>query len=113
MYEFYRRLIALRRAHPAFRLPTAALVQQHLEFLPNMPPGTIGYRLKDHAGGDPWQNIVVLLNGNRTTASVAIPAGTYKVVLRGNQLDSKGLSKLEVSEAAVLLPASSALVLVQ
>ena len=113
VYEFYRRLIALRRAHPAFRLPTAALVQQHLEFLPNMPPGTIGYRLKDHAGGDPWQNIVVLLNGNRTTASVAIPAGTYKVVLRGNQLDSKGLGKLEVSEAAVLLPASSALVLVQ
>ena len=114
VFEFYRRLIALRRAHPAFRLPTAELVQQHLEFLPNTPPGTIAYRLKDHAGGDTWENIVVIFNGNRTAAAVPVPPGSYKMVLRGDQLDgSKGLGRAEVAGAALPVPASSALILVQ
>ena len=113
VFDFYRRLIALRRAHPAFRLPTAALVQQHLEFLPGPPPGTVAYQLKDHAGGDAWRTIVVLLNGNRTAASIPVPAGKYRVVLRGNQIDAQGLGQVEATGAAVQLPASSAMILVQ
>ena len=113
VFDFYRRLIALRRAHPAFRLPTAALVQQHLEFLPGPPPGIVAYQLKDHAGGDAWRTIVVLLNGNRTAASIPVPAGKYRVVLRGNQIDAQGLGQMEATGAAVQLPASSAMILVQ
>ena len=113
VFDFYRRLIALRRAHPAFRLPTAALVQQHLEFLPGPPPGTIAYQLKDHAGGDAWRTIVVLLNGNRTTASIPVPAGKYRVVLRGDQIDTQGLGQVEATGGTVQLPASSAMILVQ
>ena len=114
VFGFYRRLIALRRAHPAFRLPTAELIRQHLEFLPGTPPGTIAYRLKDHAGGDAWENIVVVLNGNRTAAAVPVPPGSYKVVLRGDQLDgSNGLGRVEATGAALPVPASTALILVQ
>ncbi|MFC7669490.1 alpha-1,6-glucosidase domain-containing protein [Hymenobacter humi] len=113
MFEFYRRLIALRRAHPAFRLPTTELIQQHLEFLPNLPAGTIAYRLKDHAGGDKWQHIVVLFNGNRTAVNMPIPDGKYTVVLRGDQLNEKGLGKAEQAGAALQVPANSAMILVQ
>ncbi|WP_078062979.1 type I pullulanase [Solirubrum puertoriconensis] len=114
VYEFHRRLLAMRRNHPAFRLPTQALIQQHLEFLPNLPAGTIGYRLRDHAGGDKWKNIVVLFNGNRTAAPVSIPAGAYTVVLRGSELNAEqGLGQLQVQQAPVQLPATSALILVQ
>jgi len=113
VFEFYRRLIALRRAHPAFRLPTAELIQAHLEFLPNLPAGTIAYRLKDHAGGDAWQNIVVIFNGSRAAARVPVPAGRYRAVLRGDQLNEQGLDLVEVAGAAVPVPASSALILVQ
>ncbi|WP_426061621.1 type I pullulanase [Hymenobacter sp. B1770] len=113
VYDFYRRLIALRAAHPAFRLPTTELVQRHLEFLPNVPAGTIAYRLKDHAGGDTWQNIVVIFNGNRTPANVPIPDGKYTVVLSGDQLKEKGIGRVEQAGAALQVPASSAMILVQ
>ena len=112
VYQFYRRLIALRRAHPAFRLPTAELVQRHLEFVPNTHPGVIAYQLKDSAGGDPWQNIVVIFNGNHAADSVALPRGTYKVVLRGDQINEEGLDVLEVT-SGVQLPGTSALILVR
>ena len=111
VYDFYRRLIALRRAHPAFRLPTAGLIQQHLEFLPTRP-GTIAYQLKNHAGGDAWENITVIFNGNKSAAGVSLPRGTYKVVLRGNQLNEDGLDVLEVT-SGVQVSGNSALILVQ
>ncbi|WP_139925290.1 type I pullulanase [Hymenobacter sp. DG01] len=114
VYEFYRQLIAMRRAHPAFRLPTQELVQQHLEFLPYLPGTTIGYRLKDHAGGDAWQTIVVLFNGNRQPARQPIPAARYSVVLAEDQINPAGLRQLEGTgeTMTVEVPASSALVLV-
>jgi pullulanase len=111
VYQFYRKLIALRKAHPAFRLPTAELVQQHLEFLPNMTPGIIAYQLKNNAGGDAWQNIIVIFNGNRSAWSVKLPRDTYKVVLRGDQINEEGLDVLEVT-SGVQVPGSSALILV-
>ncbi|MBX0291635.1 type I pullulanase [Hymenobacter sp. HSC-4F20] len=113
--QFYRQLVALRRAHPAFRLPSQELIQQHLEFLPNLPTTTIGYRLKDHAGGDSWNNIVVLLNGNRQPARMSVPAGRYSVVLAGDQINPQGIRQVEgVGETlTVEVPASSALILAQ
>ncbi|SNC76477.1 pullulanase [Hymenobacter gelipurpurascens] len=111
----YRQLIGLRKAHPAFRLATQEQVQQHLQFLPNMPAGTIGYRLTDHAGGDTWNNIVVLFNGNRQASTATIPGGRYTVVLEGAQISQQGIRKLESGQEimTVDLPASSALILVQ
>ncbi|MCR5888381.1 DUF3372 domain-containing protein [Hymenobacter sp. J193] len=115
VFEFYRQLIALRRAHPAFRLPSQAAIQEHLEFLPNVPANTIGYRLKDHAGGDEWNTITVLFNGNRQPASLTVPGGKYSVVLAGKEINPKGIRPLEVAgvSATVEVPASSALILVQ
>ena len=111
VYDFYRRLIALRRAHPAFRLPSAELIQQHLEFLPTRP-GAIAYQLKNNAGGDAWGNIIVLFNGSRSATGVSLPRGTYKVVLRGDQLNEDGLDVLEVT-SGVQLSGNSAMILVQ
>ena len=110
---FYRQLLALRRAHPAFRLPTQELIARHLEFLPGLPPGTIAYQLKDHAGGDAWQTITVLFNGGRQPATVPVPAGSYKVVLRGLEIKPSGLETLRAEAGGVAVPGYSALVLVQ
>jgi pullulanase len=114
VFTFYRQLLALRKAHPAFRLPTQEQVAQHLEFLPGLPAGTIGYQLKNHAGGDAWATITVLFNGLRQPATVPVPAGSYKVVLRGLEINPSGLGEpLAAGAAGVPLAATSALVLVQ
>ncbi len=111
--EFYRQLIALRRAHPAFRLPTQELIARHLVFLPGLPPGTLGYQLLDHAGQDRWASITVLFNGTAAPAALPVPPGQYRAVLRGMAINPAGLDKVEVGTAGLSLPGSTALILVQ
>ncbi len=105
--EYYRDLIALRKAHPAFRLGDADLVRRHLEFLPTQDC-VVAYRLKDHAGGDMWQDIYVVLNANRQSRTITVPDGNYTIVCRDGQIRNIGLDTF--SGTTVNVPAQSALI---
>jgi len=105
--EYYRDLIALRKAHPAFRLGDADLVRHHLEFLPTQDC-VVAYRLKDHAGGDMWQDIYVVLNANRQSRTITVPDGNYTIVCRDGQIRNIGLDTF--SGTTVNVPAQSALI---
>ena len=72
LYDYYRGLIALRKAHPAFRLGNADQVREHLEFL-GAPDGVVAWRLTGHAGGDPCEEIVVVINSRKEPVSINIP----------------------------------------
>ncbi|WKK67189.1 type I pullulanase [Lutimonas zeaxanthinifaciens] len=63
VFEYYRNLITLRKNHPAFRMTSGEAVRKHLSFV-RSEPGLIAYEIKDHANGDPWKNILVILNAN-------------------------------------------------
>jgi len=106
--EYYRRLISLRKNHPAFRLGTAEKVNGALEFLPTQPC-LVAYRLKGNAGGDAWSDIYVVLNANRTEQTVSLPAGRYTVVCSDGKIDEQGLGT--VDGPAVKVPPQSALIL--
>ena len=63
---YYKRLIDLRKSHPAFRMGDAEKVWKHLEFLPVEGQNLIAFRLKDHANGDSWEDIIVAFNSRMT-----------------------------------------------
>ena len=92
VFDYYSRLIALRRHHPAFRLGQADLVREHLEFMPAQDC-LVAFRLKNHAGGDSWGDIIVVLNANRKAVTVDVPEGTYTVVCREGKIDEQGLGQ--------------------
>ena len=105
VFDYYSRLIHLRKHHPAFRLGSADLVRRHLEFL-DAPAQTIAYRLSNHAGGDDWDNIIVILNANRKPTEVAIPNGQYTIVCQNGQIDEKGLDNA-TGDKVVVAPQSA------
>ena len=108
VFNYYKALITLRKNHPAFRLGSAELVRQHLEFLESADC-LVAFRLKDHAGGDQWPNIIVVLNGSRQAQYVNIPEGRYTVVLCDGAIDENGLG--EANTKRLLGPAQSAFIL--
>lgn len=108
VFAYYKGLIQLRKNHPAFRLGSAELVRRHLEFLPVEGKNLVAWRLKEHAGGDKWEDIVVVLNSRREPARVAVPQGNYTIVCKDGAINEGGLAK--VSGAELTVPAQSALI---
>ena len=108
VFDYYKNLIALRKAHPAFRMGKAELVRKHLEFLPG-GDCLVAWRLKDHAAGDEWQDIIVILNANRTAQTIDIPEGNYTVVCCDGKIDAAGLG--EVKGDRVQVAPQSALII--
>lgn len=78
VFDYYAGLIHLRLDHPAFRMTTANQIRQHLQFLAS-PANTVQYELTDHANGDQWDNIIVILNPNASQL-FSLPAGKWNVV---------------------------------
>ena len=90
VFDYYRGLIALRKAHPAFRMPSAQMISRHLKFL-KTGPGVIAYQISNNANGDSWKNILVILNGNAAVKNFALPAGHWTLVADSDQIDQKGI----------------------
>lgn len=100
LFDYYRGLIALRRAHPAFCLGSAEAVREHLEFLP-AGECVVAFRLKEVGGIDPSRSIVVVLNGSRETAQVALPEADYTVLAADGRIDPDGLGRIHAASVEV------------
>lgn len=109
VFDFIRGLIALRKAHPAFRIPTVEGLQQWLRFMDTGDSGVIAYTLGEYANNDEWKEILVAYNGNRHEAEIGIPEGEWNVVCRNGQIDPKVKDRLP--GGSVKIAASSALIL--
>ena len=81
--KFYQGLIALRKAHPAFRMTTTEQVKSNLKFS-NSPDGTIVYTLNGAAVKDKAATIVVIHNANVGEQSISLPKGGSWSVLVDN-----------------------------
>ena len=49
LFDYYKGLIALRKAHPAFRIGRADVIREKLKFLPTTRDNVIAYVLNNHA----------------------------------------------------------------
>ncbi len=110
LFTFTRDAIALRKAHPVFRLRTREEVASRLKFAPTAGPGTLIYTL-DASGlsGETWRRVCVVLNSDDTaSADITLPAGTWLVAL-----DGQGATAARSMVGNVSVPRKSGLVLYQ
>ena len=112
VFQYYKDLIQLRKNHPAFRLGSANLVRKHLEFLDvayfSSPIGEAGegsplvaFCLKDHAGGDKWKDIYVVLNPSRETQTISLPLDSYETVCDGGRICETGIRHFTADQVTV------------
>ena len=100
VFDYYAGLIALRKAHPAFRMGKAEEVRKNLEFV-DAPKGVVAFRLKNNAGGDAWQNIYVVLNSQKTPQNVKVAEGSYTKVVANGKVNAEGLGLISGSTLTV------------
>ncbi len=108
VFNYYKGLIDLRKQHPAFRMPTTKMIQQHLKFMDTKDSSLIVYQLQNNANGDNWKDILIVLNGDMTDKTVDLPPGNWILVSDGNGVNEKGIEKLS---SKLKIPATTAFIL--
>jgi pullulanase len=101
VFEYYKGLIALRKAHPAFRMPSTKMIQDNLKFIDTGDAGIIAYRISNNANGDKWKNILVVLNGNTSTKNFKMPAGKWMMVADGEGINQRGIKTINCGDFEV------------
>ena len=93
LFEYYKQMIAIRRAHKGFRLGSAEAVQEHVEFLDADNDQVIVYRIKDLEGIDTAKSLLVFLNGSAEEATVTMPEaeGNYVLLAYDGHANAEGL----------------------
>lgn len=92
-FDYYKELIALRKAHPAFRMTSAEDIAKHLVFDKidsSKTPNLISYSLKDNANGDTWKEIKVVFNGASHSQEVNVPKGKWMIVAQNGKIAHDG-----------------------
>lgn len=100
-FNYYKELIALRKAHPAFRLTTAEDIAKHLIFDKVGVPNVVSYTLKDNAGGDEWKEVKIVFNGSDKPYEVKMPRGRWTVIAEDGKLSATGLGTFEGGKTTV------------
>ena len=90
-FNYYKELIALRKAHPAFRMTNAADIAKNIVFDKVTEPNLISYSIKNNANGDEWKEIKLVFNGSDEPREVKIPKGDWTVIARDGDLKATGL----------------------
>ena len=104
--NYYKGLIAIRKAHPAFRMDTAAAVKANLKFL-NVDEPMIAYSLDGKAVGDTWNTIVVAHNPSTSARTITLPSsGDWNVVVTGSRASEATITTLK-GVTTVSVPALS------
>lgn len=115
LFDYYAALTRLRKAHPAFRMTSAADIARHIVFDKYDPKKTsnlISYTIRDNANGDAWKQIKVAFNGAAYPQTVNVKKGKWLIVAQDGRIAADG--SLGVSEGGkVTLAPYSALILAQ
>lgn len=91
-FDYYKGLIELRKAHPAFRMTDAKEIAKNLIFDKidsSKTPNLISYSLKNHAGGDSWEEIKLIFNGADKAQTIDIKKGNWDIVARDGKISPK------------------------
>lgn len=88
IFSYYQSLIALRKAHPAFRMTSSYIMRKHLIFSDDYQPGVASYVLVNHANEDRWRTILLIFNGNREPIKFnLVPHIKWRIVAHDTVID--------------------------
>ncbi len=87
VFDYVQGLVHMRKAHPAFRMPTTANIQANLRFMENQPAGIIGYTLNGAAVNDSWKTIQVWFNGNSSAQKITLNGSYWKTAVMNNKFE--------------------------
>jgi len=101
VFQYFKKLIQLRKNHPAFRIQTANEIRKHVNFCTQYQLGVVSYCIQGTEVGDPWEKIVIVFNARQNPVAIPLPEGNFQMVANGNEISENGLGIFVTNEIIV------------
>lgn len=100
-YNYYKGLIAFRKAHPALRMTTAEDVEANITSVENLDANVTAFEIKGGANGDSAEGMFIIFNPNGEETKVTLPDGVWDVYINGEKAGTEVLETITDNTAAV------------
>ena len=111
VYEYYKGLIAFRKAHPALRLTSANAVDTNVVPVTGLPANVVAYNIATTGvEGETAEGIFCAFNATTAATTVTLPAGEWNICVNG---DKAGVGSMGIVSGTVTVDAQSSLILVK
>ena len=111
VYEYYKGLIAFRKAHAALRLSTAEEVAAAVVPLEGLEDNVVGFDISGAVEGETADELFVVFNANNEETQITLPDGTWNVYINGEKAGTQILET--ITNGTVTVEPISAMVLVR
>jgi len=109
VFNYYKGLIAFRKAHPALRMMTAEDVKANIIGIPGLDTNVVAFHIAGGANGDDSYGIFVIFNPNKEQTTVTLPDGLWNIYITGKEA---GTTILGTASGSIAVAPISAMVLV-
>lgn len=110
IYDYYKGLIAFRKAHGALRMTATSDIQENLTFMSGLDANVVAYTIEGSPNGETADKIIVIFNANKQAVNVPLPSGVWDICVNG---EKAGCASLGTAQDTVSVDGISAMVLVQ
>lgn len=110
VYNYYKGLIAFRKAHAALRLTNAKDVADNVTAIDGLDENVLAFQINGGVNGEVSDGLFIIFNPNASETSVKLPDGSWDVYVNASTAGTEALST--ITGSATVEPIS-ALVLVK
>lgn len=108
VYEYYKGLIAFRKAHDVLRLGSAEEVAASVKAVEDLDANVLAFDIR---GGESAEQLFVIFNANETETSVTLPDGTWNVYINAEKAGTEVLDT--VTGGSLTVEPVSAMILIK
>ena len=110
VYEYYKGLIAFRKAHGALRLTNAEDVQANVSAVKDLPGSVLAFQINGGVNGETSDGLFIIFNPDTESQEVSLPEGVWDVYVNSGKA---GTEVLDTISGTAKVDPISALVLVK
>lgn len=94
VFEYYKGLIAFRKAHGALRLTTPEDVAAAVVPVEGLDANVVAFDIQGGIGGETADELFVIFNANGAETSVTLPDGSWNVYINADQAGTEAINTL-------------------
>lgn len=111
VYEYYKGLIAFRKAHGALRLTTAEEVSSTVTVVDGLDANVAAFDIQGGRENEPADELFIIFNANASETTVTLPEGSWNVYINDKKAGTEVLET--ITNGSVTVAPISAMALVR